>query len=434
MYPNSSQNMINQLVAGVGYFDQSSLPEWMTSNQPGATAGTFNTPLGFTKAVVLAYTKPGASKLMAYRLRNSGINFNKIDFTVDRYLLDDYYTTNFNTATNRYFTNREATFDTMPVQNIGTLVATVNYGVTVPFNQISGRPIDYIIANGGIDGVMDFRDGETIIFIQQENFGTLGIDAGPYDGWASYTDAYIGDSTLTTTIEGYDSEGFDKYSVIPGYLEKLQQSIPSYTITANAVSRIPSSNTSIGYNQITVSTTTGLSAGMDVVFNTIPSTIVRPGKIVQTLGNITIGGTYTINSVIDGDRINVTNINNFELTTNSGTTINGFVYSNQRGGVWQINIIGGIVTLSFVQEVQINQRVRILNGKTYSGAIFYYSIDLHPGQNVPYYTLYRYTPVLNRKRTTFNGDSTRFFNFRDQYYTPGSQDKYVKFPQYGVFN
>ena len=82
-YPNSSENMAKRLIDGVGYYDQSSLPPWMTSNQPGSNTTTFNPPLGYTKAVVLAYTVPGASKLIAYRLRNSGINFSNIEFTVD---------------------------------------------------------------------------------------------------------------------------------------------------------------------------------------------------------------------------------------------------------------------------------------------------------------------------------------------------------------
>ena len=66
----------------LAYQDQSSLPSWMTSNQPSSATGKFNPPLGFTKAVVMAYTVPGAGKLIAYRLKNSGINFNNIKFTV----------------------------------------------------------------------------------------------------------------------------------------------------------------------------------------------------------------------------------------------------------------------------------------------------------------------------------------------------------------
>lgn len=332
VYPNSSQNMIDRLAEGVGYYDQSSLPEWMTSNQLGSTATTFNTPLGYTRAVVLAYTVPGASNLIAYRLRNSGINFNNIEFTVDRYLLDDFYTTNFNTTTDTYNLGRETTFDALPNQNIGTLVATVNYGINgVPFDQINGRSVEYINDNGGLDGVKNFQVGDTLVFVQQENF----LNGGPYDGWVQYTDGFIGDNILTGPVEGYDSEGYDSYTVIPGYLEKAQ-------------------------------------------------------------------GTSNI---------------------------------NQRGGVWKINIVNNIVNLVFVQEIQPSQRIRVLFGGTYAGAILYYNQTLSIGQTVPFYSVYKlqYSTIASSSRTTFNGDSTKFFSNRDTYYAPGTEDKYVKFPQDGVF-
>jgi hypothetical protein len=330
VYPNTSQDMVSRLTTGVGQVDQSSLPEWMTSNQPSTVAGKFKVPLGFTRAVVLAYTVPGASKLIAYRLQNSGINFNNIDFTVDRYLLDDFYTQNFNVSTGEYMLGRETTFDALPTQNIGKLVATVNYAVTVPFSQINGRPVSYINANGGIDGSSKYQSGDTIVFAQQEEF----LNPGPYQGWVNYNNAFIGDNILTPAIEGYDAGSYDTYNVIPGYLEKVQ----------------------------------------------------------------------------------------------------GTAQVNQRGGVWRINIINNIVTLVPVQEILPNQRISVLFGNTYAGAILYYNQILQPGQTVPFYSVYKYQFQLSGKRTTFNGDSTKFFSNRDSYYTPGSKDKYVKFPQYGVFN
>ena len=331
LFPNSSQNMIDRLVTNVGYYDQSSLPEWMTSNQPGATAGTFSTPLGYTRAVVLAYTMPGASNLIAYRLNNSGLSFSNIDFTVDRYLLDDYYTSNFDTSTATFISGRETTFDALPNFNVGAITASVEYAVNTPYDQINGRSISYINNAGGIDGVTTFQNGDTMVFAQQEGF----INGGPYDGWVGYQDGYIGDDIFTSVTEGYDSEGYDEYSIIPGYLEKSV-------------------------------------------------------------------GTSTV---------------------------------NKRGGIWRINIINEIVQLVFVQEIELNQRVRVSFGKTYGGSILYYATTNIPGQSVPEYVVFKVqTESINQKRTTFNGDSTKFFSHRDQYYTPGTQDKYIKFPQFGVFN
>jgi hypothetical protein len=330
VYPNTSDNMIARIEQSIDYNDRSSLPEWMTSNQPDPNnPRKFLTPLGYTKAAVIAYTKPGAGKLIAYRLRNSGINFNNIEFTVDRYQVDDYYSTNFNKQDQEYYTGRETTFDFLPNTNIGTLIASVNYAVTVPFTQINGRSISYINASGGIDGETKFRNGETLVFAKQENF----TNPGPYEGWVRYFDSYIGDNITTPAIEGYDSGLYDDYVVIPGFFE-----------------------------------------------NSLDPTV-----------------------------------------------------ANQRGGTWRISIVNNIVSLTPVLSVGLNERIRVLNGMTYGGAILYYNIQLATGQSVPYYSVYKYNPNLVRQRTTFNGDSTKFFSFRDQYYTPGSQDKYVKFPQYGVF-
>jgi hypothetical protein len=329
VYPNSSQNMIDRLVAGVGYYDQSSLPEWMTSNQPSATAGVFSVPLGFTRAVVLAYTVPGASKLIAYRLQNSGINFNNINFTVDRYFLDDFYTTNFNTTTDTYNSGRETTFDALPTLNVGTITATVDYALSVAFSEINGRSVDYINAAGGLDGITNFQNGDTLVFAQQEGFA----GSPPYDGWVEYQDGFIGNDLLTG-VNGYDSEGYDNYSLIPGFLSKAL-------------------------------------------------------------------GTST---------------------------------TNQQGGIWQVNIINNIVNLTFVQEIETNQRIRVMFGQTYGGAILYYNPILTIGHSVPYYSVFKIQGSSFPARTTFNGDTTKFFSGRDTYYTPGSNDKYVKFPQYGVFN
>jgi hypothetical protein len=330
VYPNSSENMALDLTQNIGYYDQSSLPPWMTSNQPNpANPNKFNTPIGFTKAVVLAYTIPGASKLIAYRLRNSGINFNNIDFTVDRYTVDDVYTKNFNTTNKVYNTGAETTFDALPNKNIGSIVASVTYAVNVAFDQINGRTVGYILNQGGLDGLKTFNSGDTLIFVKQENFS----GESSSDGWVNYTDGYISDNITTVAHEGYASMPFDKYTIIPGYLEK------------------------------------------------------------QT------GGSPV----------------------------------NQRGGVWQINIVNDIVSLIPILEILPNDRVRILQGKTYGSAIVYYNQTLDIGQTVPKYSVYKVTDTIGH-RTTFNANTTKFFSGRDTYYEPGNGEHYLKFPQYGMFN
>jgi len=71
-------------IKAVGDRDREFLPLWMRSIQPG----TFVEP-GFVKAVVLCYLKPGASPAVLSRIRSKGFDFKSMDFTADRYLIDN---------------------------------------------------------------------------------------------------------------------------------------------------------------------------------------------------------------------------------------------------------------------------------------------------------------------------------------------------------
>ena len=461
VYPNSSANMVERLAGGVGYYDQSSLPNWMTSNQPDPSNNLFVTPLGFTKAVVLAYTIPGASKLIAYRLRNSGINFNRIDFTADRYIVDDFYTSNFNVTTKQFDLGKQTTFDVLPNLNVGSIVATVNYAVNIPFNQINGRTISYINNNGGIDGVTNFQDGDTLIFAQQENF----LNAGMYVGWIDYTDSYIGDNNTTTAIEGYDSEGYDNYYVIPGYSESSQAGLfytgdgvtDTFNITSNSKNiqvyvngaMQPSTAYSIGTNSIRF---VSAPPAPGAIINAKNIIVYYNGTSIQDqfAGNA-VQNTFTLSRASSNTSITV--VVNGQVLLNNQYSVSGtnLVFNaapsfpplppnieirtsvNERGGIWQVKIVDNFVNLLPIQEILPGQRLRVSNGNTYSGSIVYYNQILNVGQTVPYYSVYKLQSNAVTTKTTFNGDTTKFFSFKDQYYTPGQQGQYLKFPQYGVF-
>ena len=88
VYPNSLINMRDRVIDTVGETNQV-YPLWMSSRQ---TNGTI---LGFTKAVVLCYAKAGKGDQIAYNIRTKfGEILNQIDFTVDRYILDNQLTKN----------------------------------------------------------------------------------------------------------------------------------------------------------------------------------------------------------------------------------------------------------------------------------------------------------------------------------------------------
>jgi len=90
--PNSLINMRRQLFDSVG-IREFTLPDWMTSKQENGR------PLGFVPAWVMAYVKPGEGEKLAYRVREFiGRDLNKVDFQIERYVLD---------GTNTQFWNAE---------------------------------------------------------------------------------------------------------------------------------------------------------------------------------------------------------------------------------------------------------------------------------------------------------------------------------------
>lgn len=82
LYPNSLINMRKQLFDSIG-LREFMLPDWMTSNQENGR------PLGFVPAWVIAYVKPSEGKKLAYRVREFiERDLNKVDFEVERYVLE----------------------------------------------------------------------------------------------------------------------------------------------------------------------------------------------------------------------------------------------------------------------------------------------------------------------------------------------------------
>jgi hypothetical protein len=113
VYPNSLEDMRNQIVDSIGQVPRSSnvLPSWMYSRQ--ADGGV----LGFTPAWVLAYTKPGQGDRIAYNLQRAiGNQLNLIDFKVDRYEIDKQSTYNFDPVTDQWIP-AVPTFTTFDIDN-----------------------------------------------------------------------------------------------------------------------------------------------------------------------------------------------------------------------------------------------------------------------------------------------------------------------------
>lgn len=469
LYPNTLENMDYRLSNGIGYTARGLLPDWMTSVQPNKTV------LGFTRAIVLAYTVPGASKLIAYRLKNSGVEFNLIDFVADRYDLDNNLSQYFDPTTDTFIAGKETTFDHLII-GVGSLEGgTVDYALSQPFDSVNSRTINFINENNGLDGVTGFKDGDTLIFAQQENYFN---NTGPNDGWNDYRDAWLGNDLTDSNTEGYyDTDRYDDYSIIPGWNEKQQNiintlligTVPSgsdilyvaYTVGVDYVGKSVSAFSGILPNTFVLAQELDTVGGNTVLKLTInnPATLeITIGSTVtfrssfQTVGNSTgytlatgvIPVDLSIGCQLFGvgvpDNTIITNIVGTTITVNNvlGSSVtSGAVVSysltNQRAGVWKISINDNIVTLNFVREVQTGEKVKILDGRTYGFSFLVYNPVLEPGQTVPAYSLWTSAAANSANYTVFDKNGTRFFDSRDSYSEPSTGDKYIKFPQIGVF-
>jgi hypothetical protein len=89
LYPSSVTNMKDKLKEIVGAdgsslleINENLLPEWMKSVQSTGTA------LGFTKAVPIAYIKPGYGISILDNIKKTGFDFKNIEFDIDRLIID----------------------------------------------------------------------------------------------------------------------------------------------------------------------------------------------------------------------------------------------------------------------------------------------------------------------------------------------------------
>ena len=82
VFPNSIKNMRDR-IQNIGERDREFLPLWMRSIQEIATY-----ELGFTKALVICYAKPGRADTIISRINANGFDFKSIDFVADRYIIN----------------------------------------------------------------------------------------------------------------------------------------------------------------------------------------------------------------------------------------------------------------------------------------------------------------------------------------------------------
>lgn len=318
--PNSNELMRNDVRNSLGFSNQGALPDWMTSIQQDGSI------LGLTDAIVMAYVKPGTSELASYRAKLAGLVFNDIDFTIDRYQLDNVMTEYFDVANNVFYGSRETTFDRLVEIDVANII-DVDYAIeSQTFDQINGRSVEYLSNNFGIDGIKSWKVGQTLVFARQENYPN---PSRYNEGWNYAIDLYLGRT-------GYGVLSYDESSVVTGYME------------------------------------------------------------------------HSSNPLIE----------------------------NRRGGIWKITVDSdGIVWLDFVQQIEINQIIRVSYGFSHGNSRLIYSSDLEGGlYTVPHYIVYNEEMNNSGQMTRFDSHGTKFIDLRDKQWQPKENDKYIKYPYYGALD
>ena len=253
VYPNSLINMRDQVVDTVGQISDY-LPLWMTSRQQDGTV------LGFKPAWVMCYTVPGRSDQIAYYISEFfGQRLNTIDFKVDRYVLDDELSRNWDPQSQRWRPPINMTtfdrFNTVTYNDLGFVSACTN----LAYADVNGRTIDEINALGGLDGetwIFDpdriipptaeviIRDGSTLIFVKQEGFFNYPNSADAFND----------------NLQGFDSTLFDEANepTTPGSFDYGRLLSPGFQITCTS--------TNAGTDRITADSTLTMQAGNKIWF------------------------------------------------------------------------------------------------------------------------------------------------------------------------
>lgn len=219
VYPNSLSNMRNQVIDVVGQ-ESNVLPLWMLSKQ------TDGTVLGFTRAWVIAYCKPGAGGQVAYNINTKfGNKLNLVDFEADRYELDCLLTKNWDPYTVSYNitnivgngTQVTVTYDALPsapyvigqrIQIAGVTPASYNgqYFVTnctttqVTYNSITTATW---VSGGTVSNLPGWRPSPP-------SLTTFDVTTGSVQGWVNNSAvlvAWVNDQAQQVSWTGNGSAG-----------------------------------------------------------------------------------------------------------------------------------------------------------------------------------------------------------------------------------
>lgn len=417
IYPNSFPNMKKRLETGKGYTNRSTLPQWMTSVQEDGTV------LGLTRCVVLAYTKPGAAKLIAYRLQNSGFKLNMIPFVADRYQWDNYLSRFYDSTSNQFLPSIPTTFDKYPNITAGSAVidsvivdaVTDSTTITIPDAvrvgygwKVQSREDDVLIGEGTFVSNLNVS-GNTLTLSQSVssvNNGPIRLNGEAYADYAV--------SVPFNAIDGENLSYLITNFLIDGRTD-LKTDEKIIFVKQSGFDTIPN------------------NGWVDAEGNSIPGYLdkVRGFTTINYQGGIwKMKFTQFTNIGLDDDNVG------FDSEQEDLT----FSHFDQ-GDDYEVRLV-------FEQEMVLNQTIKIRTGDTYKVSTLQYKAVV--GESAPRYFLFQFaTGFFRTAETTFDGGTcimregyvpgtsqtggTRFSSNKDIWIVPETLDKYIKFPQNGVF-
>ncbi len=416
VYPNSLVNMRDQVIDTVGQIS-TGLPLWMTSKQENGRV------LGFTPAWVLCYTNPGRSKQIAYYLTSQfGQRLNVVDFKVDRYILDRALSRNWNTTTQDWTPQPSLTtfdrFNTSGYQFVGNVSIATN----LAFSDVDGRTLEYISNLGGLDGQISQINGDTIVFVKQQDYdGPPGSSYSTTDQAWQDTTTFFGDEYDPLFIDngsGGRDPATNAFNGDPGSFDN-SETVPG---GSQAICTATSSST----NEITCDSTADMAVG-DIVWFTGGS----------AFGNIVPFGTgnqvYYIYEIVDSTHFKITaaagGTSPVTLTTDTGSLIAEF--GNYRMAIWRISVdaVTQLVSLTLETQTAPNQFVQISRGSQYRSAQLYR--PLNPGTGFTRVSWLPFATVVTTE-TTFDQGSMEFIEPIDTYNPGDTYDKYLVFPKQNI--
>jgi hypothetical protein len=406
VYPNSLDNMRDQVIDTVGQIS-TGLPLWMTSKQADGRV------LGFTPAWVICYTNPGRSDQIAYYISTQfEQQLNQVDFKVDRYVLDRALSANWDTTTQDWTPQPSLTtfdrFNTAGKQFIGNVSIATN----LAFSDVNQRTLSYINSLGGLDGQIAQINGDTIVFVKQENYnGPPGSNyATTTDAWQLYDTIYDGglfDQEPTVTQPALSEQQYDESITVPGGYQVV------CTVTSSAT------------NAITCGSTANMAPG-DIIWFTGTGF----GNIIPfTTGN----QIYYVLDILDATRFRITSgaggTTPVTLTTASGSLVGEF--GNDRMAIWRISIdaVTEIVTCTLETQTAPNQFVQISRGSQYRSAQLYRPTT--PGTGLSRISWLPFATVVTTE-TIFDEGSMEFIEPVDMYNPGETYDKYLVFPKQNI--